>query len=338
MPRYACGAGSAGTVVTSRIGKSAELCSVKRIWVAFRVVTTRAKEVRAPQLVSAIALRALLSFLPLLLLGVSIVGLIARQKAGFGDDLVARIKLTGPFGEAVRNAVRDSLASSRSGAGIVAFGVSVAALLPAGLGVVAAVSTACDAVWQVPDRGFVDRLLGIPWFLGTIVIIVASALATSLVSIVPIPFLAPLAALAGAALAGTLLCVWTHTLLTNVRVPLRTHLPGGVILGLFVALFQVAGAAIMTRLLESNTKLWGTFAGVFAFIAVLNLLGQAIVYSAVINVLLWESEHGTTTLAARAPALAVDYWSVIERGGQRPRPPKRRRTGASSRRGSNGRA
>ena len=299
---------------------------VKRKWLALKSVTTRAKEVRAPQLVSAIALRALLSFLPLLLLGVAIIGLIARSKAGLGDDLVAKIKLTGPFGDTIRDAVRDSVKSSKSGAGIVAFLVSVLTLLPAGLGVVAAVSTACDAVWQVPDRGFVDRLLGIPWFLGTIVIIAGSAFATSLVSIIPIPFVAPLAALAGAALAGTLLCVWTHKLLTNVKVPIKSHLPGAIILGLFLAVFQIAGAAIMARLLASNAKLWGAFAGVFAFIAVLNLVGQAIVYSAVINVLLWERGHGTTTLTARAPALPVDYWAVIGRGGQRPKLPKKKRS------------
>ena len=300
---------------------------MKRIWSAIRAVTTRARELRAPQLVSAIALRALLSFLPLLLLGVAIVGLIARSKESFGPDLVARIKLTGPFGETIRDTVRDSVKSSKSGAGMVAFLISVLTLLPAGLGVVAAVSTACDAVWQVPGRGIVDRVLGIPWFLGTIVIIVGSAFATSLVSIIGVPFLAPIAALAGAALAGTLLCIWTHTLLTNVKLPVTTHVPGAIILGLFMAVFQVAGAAIMARLLESNAKLWGAFAGVFAFIAVLNIVGQAIVYSAVINVLLWERRHGTTALSARAPALPIDYWSVTERGGQRPRPPKKRRSG-----------
>ena len=298
---------------------------MKRIWLAFKAVTTRAKEVRAPQLVSAIALRALLSFLPLLLLGVAIIGLIARSKASLGDDLVAKINLTGPFGDTIRNAVRDSVKSSKSGAGIVAFLISVLSLLPAGLGVVAAVATACDAVWQVPSRGLVDKLLGIPWFLGTIVIIAGSGFATSLVSIIPIPFVAPLAALAGAALAGTLLCIWTHALLTNAKVPISTHVPGGIILGLFMAAFQVAGTAIMSRLLASNAKLWGAFAGVFAFIAILNILGQAIVYSAVINVLRWENTHGTTTLSARAPALPVDYWSVIERGGQRPKPAKKKR-------------
>ncbi len=281
---------------------------------------------RAPQLVSAIALRALLSFLPLLLLGVAIIGLVARQRAGLGDDLVAKIKLTGPFGETIRSAVRDSVKSSKSGAGIVAFLVSVLTLLPAGLGVVAAVSTACDAVWQVPGRGLVDRLLGIPWFLGTIVIIAGSGAATSLVSIIPVPFVGPIAALGGAALAGTFLCVWTHAMLTNVRLPFRAHLPGAIILGLFMAVFQLAGAAIMARLLSSNAKLWGAFAGVFAFIAVLNLVGQAIVYSAVINVLLWEHRHGTTTLSARAPALPVDYWGVVERGGQRPKVVKPKRT------------
>ncbi len=45
-------------------------------------ILARAKAVRAPQLVSAIALRSLLSFLPILLLAVGILGLVARGRLG----------------------------------------------------------------------------------------------------------------------------------------------------------------------------------------------------------------------------------------------------------------
>jgi membrane protein len=280
---------------------------------AIREVLQRGKEVRAPQLVSAIALRALLSFLPMLLLAVGILGLVARGRTGLGDDVVEWLGISGDFA----NVVRDAVAQSGEGNGsLVAVIFSSALLLPSALGVFAAVATACDAVWQVPGRGFVDQLLGIPWVLGLIVIVAASGFATSLVSLIPIPFLGIVAALAGAAVSGALLCIWTHWILTNARLPWKAHLPGAVVLGMLAAVIQVAGTALMQRFLAS-AEAWGAFAGVFAFIALLNLVGQAIVWSSVINVIRWERTHGTIRLASSAPALGVDHWVEVGRGGSR---------------------
>jgi uncharacterized BrkB/YihY/UPF0761 family membrane protein len=281
--------------------------------VAVREVLQRAKEVRAPQLVSAIALRALLSFLPLLLLAVGILGLVARGRSGLGDDVVEWLGISGDFA----NVVRDAVTQSGEGNGsLLAVIVSSILLLPSALGVFAAVATACDAVWQVPGRGLVDQLIGIPWVLGLVVIVAASGLATSLVSLIPIPFLGVAAALVGAAVSGALLCIWTHMTLTNARLPWRAHLPGAVVLGILAAVIQVAGTTLMARFLES-AKAWGAFAGVFAFIALLNLVGQAIVWSAVINVVRWERKHGTIRLSSNAPSFGTDHWIEVGRGGSR---------------------
>jgi uncharacterized BrkB/YihY/UPF0761 family membrane protein len=276
-------------------------------------VLARAKAVRAPQLVSAIALRALLSFLPILLLAVGILGLVARGRTGLGDDVVQWLGLSGDFANVVRDAVQES---GKGGGSIAAVIVSSATLLPAALGIFAAVATACNAVWQVPTRGLVDKLLGVPWVLGTIVIIGASGLATSLVSLIPVPFLGTLAAFAGAAVSGAALCVWTHWILTNAKLPFRAFIPGAVVLGLLAAVIQVAGAVLMQRFLASAAA-YGAFAGVFAFIALLNLIGQAIVWSAIINVVMWERKYGTVQLSARAPSLGADRWVELDRGGSR---------------------
>ena len=276
-------------------------------------VLARAKEVRAAQLVSAIALRALLSFLPMLLLAVGILGLVAKGRAGLGDDVVEWIKIKGDFAKVIKTAVEES---GKGNGGLIAVIVSSMLLLPSALGVFAAVSTACNAVWQTPERGLIDKLLGIPWVIGLVVIAAASGMATSLVSIIPIPFLGTIAALAGAAVSGAALCVWTHKILTNAKLPLKAHLPGAVILGLVAAIIQVAGSVLAQRFLDS-AKAWGAFAGIFAFIALLNLVGQAIVWSAVVNVVHWERTHGTVQMSSRAPSLGHDTWSELGRGGAR---------------------
>ncbi len=276
-------------------------------------VLARAKEVRAAQLVSAIALRALLSFLPMLLLAVGILGLVAKGRAGLGDDVVEWIKIKGDFAKVIKTAVEES---GKGNGGLIAVIVSSMLLLPSALGVFAAVSTACNAVWQTPERGLIDKLLGIPWVIGLVVIAAASGLATSLVSIIPIPFLGTIAALAGAAVSGAALCVWTHKILTNAKLPLKAHLPGAVIFGLVAAIIQVAGSVLVQRFLDS-AKAWGAFAGIFAFIALLNLVGQAIVWSAVVNVVHWERTHGTVQMSSRAPSLGHDIWSELGRGGAR---------------------
>jgi uncharacterized BrkB/YihY/UPF0761 family membrane protein len=282
---------------------------------AVKDVLARAKEVRAPQLVSAIALRALLSFLPMLLLAVGILGLVAKGRAGLGDDVVEFIKIKGDFANVIKTAVEDS---GKGNGGLVAVIISSILLLPSALGVFASVSTACNAVWQTPERGLMDKLLGIPWVIGLIVIAAASGFATSLVSIIPVPYLGTVAALAGAAVSGAALCVWTHKILTNAKLPLKAHLPGAIILGLVAAVIQVAGSVLAKKFLES-AKAWGAFAGIFAFIALLNLVGQAIVWSAIVNVVRWERSHGTVQMSSRAPALFNDTWSELGRGGARPK-------------------
>lgn len=304
-------------------GRAGAVLHVGSGLVMFREIVARARAVRAPQLVAAIALRSLLSFLPMLLLAAGIVGVVARGRVGLADDVVDWFGLTGSFADVVRSAVARG---GEGGGSVVAVVVSSALLLPAALGVFQAVATACDAVWQVPDRGVVDKLLGIPWVLGAVVVVAGSVAATSLVTVIDVAVLGPVAALVGSAVAGAALCVWTYSILTNARLPARAHLPGAVVMGTVVAVVQVAGTALMRWFLRS-AEVWGAFAGVFAFIALLQVIAQTIVWSAVVNVVVWERRHGTIQLSAVAPALGDDRWVRIERGGSRARLPRQRGSG-----------
>ncbi len=289
---------------------------LREVWSFVKAVWFRAGQVRAPQLVAAITLRFLTSLLPLLLAVVSITGLIASGNANVGTRILDQFKLTDPT---VRGAFQRALdtASNTAGRALV---ISILGSLFTGLGVVQAVASACDAVWQVPARGLIDKLLGVPWLIAGVVLFATSAAATQLVQVLNIAILAPMAALLGSSLAGTLLVLVTHRMLTNVQIRTRHHLPGATIAGIALAVFQLIGATIVTRLLAKADSVYGTLAGIFALITVLSLFGYIIVYGAVVNVVIWESKNGTTEMVGRAPRLPIDYLVELERGGQRPHP------------------
>jgi membrane protein len=277
-------------------------------------VWKRAGQVRAPQLVAAITLRSLTSLVPLLTAVVSITGIVASGQANFGTKLLDQLKLQDPT---VRQVVQDALDNAGKGAGV-ALAISIVASLYSGLKVIQAVASAFDAIWQVPTRGLVDKLIGIPWLICALIIIAISGVATSLVAVIPIPVVAPVAALLGTAVAGMLLVLVSHRMLTNVRIRIRDHLPGALVAGVFLAIFQVLGTAIVALLLGKAGSVYGVVAGFFVLITVLSIFGNTLIYGAIVNVVRWEHTHGTTEMMSRAPRLPVDdYFGELLRGGQR---------------------
>ena len=176
---------------------------------------------------------------------------------------------------------------------------------------------------QLPLAGLplmlVDKAVGLLWLLGAIVITALSALATSLVAIVPVPYVAGFVAWLATSVTGALLVWWTHRIMTNVKVPGRSHVPGAIVAGAAMALFQVAGAKLVPSLIASASQTYAALASVFVFLTVLSLLGNVIVYGAVVNVVAWERTHGTSTMTSKAPALPLDRYVELERGGQRPK-------------------
>lgn len=283
-----------------------------------KAVMARAKEVRAPQLASAITLRAFTSLLPLLLAAVAVLGFVSAGNAKVGDDLVDSLGLTGEL----ERVFRENLASATDSRGLAAV-IGLVGALWTGLAVVQAIAAACDAVWQVPTRGFIDKVRGVPWFIGALIISALSALGTSLVALLPVPFLGGLVAWLAASVTAAALVWWTHRLMTNVAIPGRSHVAGAVIAGAALAVFQVVGAWVLPRMIASASQTYAALAGVFVLISLLSLLSNVIVYGAVVNVVLWERRHGTTAATALVPALPVDHFVQVERGGQRPGPPKK---------------
>ena len=279
-------------------------------------VRLRIREVRANQLVSALVLQTFVSLFPLLLVAIAALGFVAAHRHGSEDiaaRLITNLKLKGDVAGLVKSNL-ESAKSSRKAASV----VGLASLLVSGLGVVGAIAQACDAVWQVPQRGWKDKALGVVWLLGAAVVIAASAGAVALVRIVPFgPFGVLVGFLAGGA-TGALLFWWTQVAFTNVRVPRRAFVPGAIVGGIGLSLFQLFGAFIVVRLVKNASQLYASLAAVFALLTFLSLFAWLLVLSIVVNVVIWEREHGTVQLAIAAPALPQGSWAVVERGGQRP--------------------
>ena len=277
----------------------------------------RGSQIRIGSLVAAVTLRAVTSLIPLMLVGVSVTGLLAQGDADLGNRILDNLQVDEPT---LRDVVNGAIDSASGSAGL-ALAISILGSLWLGLGVIGALADAFDAVWQGPGRGFIDKLLGVPWLICAATVFGLSGfLATSVTRIVRTPYVGVSAALASSALTGVV-AVWvSYLLLTNVKVAPRSHLPGALLAGVFLAVFQLVGASLVQRTLQGNASTYSTFAGIFALFFVFNLFGRIIVYGCTANVVLWERRRGTTQLLGRAPALPFDVYTELERGGQRPHP------------------
>ena len=64
---------------------------------------------------------------------------------------------------------------------------------------------------------------------------------------------------------------------------------------------KAAGAYYVARAVADSSQLYGSLGVVFAILAWLFFFGRLIVYSAVVNVILWEREEGTVTVVTQVP-------------------------------------
>ena len=260
-------------------------------------------------------LRTFLSIFPLLLVAIAVLGFVSAHSHGKQDlatRVVSNLKLSG----GLANTVKENLAAARRSrkAASVVGGLS---LLFSGLGVFGAIAKACDTIWQVPGRRLKDRLLGVVWLLGAVISIAGSAAALALVRVVPVPLVGGVAGIVAGGVCGAVLFGWTQAVLTNVRVPIRSFVPGAVLGGVGLSLFQLFGSVLVAQLLKNASQLYASLAAVVALIGLLSVFAWLLVLSVTVNVLLWETKHGTVSLAILAPAVPPSTWVMAGRGGQR---------------------
>lgn len=293
--------------------------SERRPWLGTMLeVAERFREIRGPQLVNTIALRAFLSIFPLLIVAIAVLGFVAANNEDLAADIIDRLKLSGDL-ERMFTENLSAAQRSRKAASV----VGLISLTWSGLGVIAAVAAALDAVWQVPGRGAKDKLLGVIWLVGAVLIGAAAGVASFIVQFVRIPVAGLLFGLLVSAAVGALLFWWAQWLLTNVNLAPRAFWPGAAIGGVALAVFQIGGTYVLGYVLASASELYASLAAVIALITLFSILAWLLVMSAVVNVVLWERTVGTVTLMVQAPALPAGTWAVAERGGQRPKVKRR---------------
>lgn len=262
-------------------------------WFATVVRTQdRFDEVHGGYLASAVTLAAFTSIFPLLLVAVAVVGFVSLN-SNLPSEVIGRLGLTGEAADAVTSAIATARKSRRG-----ALGFGTIGLLWSGLGMIAALQYAFDNVWQVKGRGLKDKLGGIIWLLGSVVIFSVSFGLTAALNI--LPWLAPISIALGLAV-NFALWLWTMRVLLNVEVPWRSLVPGAVLGAIGLEVLKLVGSIYVPRVVSASSALYGSIGVVFAILAWLFFFGRLTVYVAVLNVVRWEEDHGTVTAEIELP-------------------------------------
>jgi membrane protein len=226
---------------------------------------------------------------------IAVIGFVAAgAKVDLAGRLIEQLSLKGEAASLFRQAIEQAVAARKA-----ATIVGVAGLLWSGLGLIGALQFAYNAVWQVKDRGLKDKAVGLAWLAGAGLLFVASAAATTALRWLP-GFLAPVGIVV-TFLVSFALWLWTSRLLPNRSIG-WTHLVPGALLGAVgLEVLKFVGAFYVPKLIASSSSGYGPLGVVFAILAWLLLFGRLVVYSAVLNVILYEGKEGTIKALVEAP-------------------------------------
>jgi membrane protein len=253
-------------------------------------------ELRGNNLAAAVTFQTFVSLFPLLLVLVAAIGFFAHHSdVDVAGRIVGNLGLTGEGADAVRNAVETAERNRGATAPL-----GLAALLWSGLGLVNAFQFAFNQVWQVEERGIKDKAVGLLWLAGAVVLFVGASAVTTVVNWLP-GFVAPLGIVAGLAV-NFALWLWTFRVLPNRDVGWRPLIPGAVLGAVGMEVLKVVGGIYVPRAVANSSALYGSLGVVFAVLAWLLFFGRLLLYSCVLNVLLWERREGTVTTTIEVPA------------------------------------
>lgn len=257
---------------------------------------------------SALALAALLSVFPLVLVGIAVVGFLSVNNVDLAAETVERLGLQGQAADTMI----DAFTTAERTRGTVTI-IGFVGLLWSGLAVVDAASAMVNAVWQVTGRGLTGKLHELIWVAGAGSVFLVSIASASLVRIVPGPAIIP-SVLVGFVL-DTFLVMWTFRALTNVGVPWQAHLPGAIVAGVGFAVLKLVAGFYVPRLVTSTSALYGSIGVVFALLAWFVLAAKLLMYSAAYNVLRHEQGHGTVIATIEVPHIEGEVPCQVTRGG-----------------------
>lgn len=262
-------------------------------------VQSRYREIHGGELASAVTLAAFLSLIPLLVVGVAVLGFLSAHWSGDTDLTSEVLDQLGmartEAGQTLRDAIQTA-EQSRKAASV----IGLTGLLWAGLSVVRALQYTWDSAWQVRNRGIRDRLVGIGWLAGAGIVFVGSFALTAAVQWLPW-FLAPIGVAAGFG-TGVMLWLWTAKVLPNRDVGWRPLLPAAVVGAAGFEILKLVGSVWVPKAVASSSALYGPLGVVIALLAWLLVFGRLVALTAVVEVVLWEQRHGTVTVSLDVPA------------------------------------
>jgi membrane protein len=268
-------------------------------------VQKRYGELNGNYLASAVTLSAFLSIFPLLLFAIAIVGFVAAGSTNFTADVIGQLGIQGVAADNITAALRTAQ-KSRKAASV----IGIVGLLWSGLGLVAAVQYAINATWQVVGRGWRDKLQGLLWLAGAALLFLTSFATTAAIHWLP-AFVAPLTTLASLSVSMGL-WLWTFKILSTRDIGWKSLLPGAVVGAIGLEILKVVGGIYVPKAVGSASALYGTLGIVFATLAWLLFFGRLVVYSAVVNVIRWEEDHGTVTLEMEVPRVKGDTTEPVD--------------------------
>jgi membrane protein len=225
-----------------------------------------------------------------------VVGYFAADRKDVAQNIVGFLGVSGAAAKTVTDAV-DRARQTREIASI----VGVLGLLWTGSGLALSIAASYDVAWRVPHRVTRERLVGLGWLAGAGLLIAVSVYVTTWIEKLPVA-VTPLVFVAGAAV-NTGLWLWTSWVLPNRRAPWRALLPAAIAGGVAFEVLKIAGGIVVPRLVARSSALYGTIGVVFALLAWLLVLGRLVVMMSVIEVMGWERDHGSETVAIRGPRL-----------------------------------
>ncbi len=259
-------------------------------------VQDRYTEMNGRAAANSITLDGFLALFALVVLAAAVLGFVSANDQGITHRIISSLGVKGSAERIITDAVNTARRSRR-----VATVAGVLGLVVVGTSFAVAIANTYDAAWRVRGRGLVDRLLGLMWLAGALMIFVASGYASSLWTSLPAVF-GPLVVVITVG-ANTVGFLWTSWVLPNRRVPLRALVPAALAGGIALEVLKVLGGIVVPRLVANSSELYGTIGAVFALLVWLLVLGRLVVYVTVIEVMRWERGHGTTEVLVDAPTL-----------------------------------
>lgn len=272
-------------------------------------VQRRYGELNGNNVAASVALQIFLSIFPLFLVAAAVVGFIVHDRGGnVINSMINGMGLSGRGADAMRDALMKA-SESRKASSI----IGLLTLAWSAIGVSSALQFAFNQAWQSGGRGVKDKAIGAVWLLGAGVLFSATIVASTAVRWLPAGG-GILGIVVGMALSFAL-WMFTSRLLPNVTVSWRALLPGAVLAVIGLELLKIAGAVWVPYIAESSSSLYGTIGVVFAVLAWVLLFGKLVMYSAVLNVVLYEGKHGTTEQVIQIPKPAAEQGKGVTRSG-----------------------